>query len=52
MVYLKGGNDAYNTFVPLNDAHYRKLRPTIAIARDQTAAALTHQATASARNDR
>jgi uncharacterized protein (DUF1501 family) len=35
MVYLKGGNDAYNTFVPLNDAHYRKLRPTIAIAREQ-----------------
>ncbi len=35
LVYLKGGNDAYNTFVPLNDARYRKLRPTIAISRDQ-----------------
>ena len=35
LVYLKGGNDAYNTFVPLNDARYRKLRPTIGIARDQ-----------------
>ena len=35
LVYLKGGNDAYNTFVPLNDARYRKLRPTLAIARDQ-----------------
>jgi uncharacterized protein (DUF1501 family) len=35
MVYLKGGNDAYNTFVPLDDARYRKLRPNIAIAREQ-----------------
>ncbi len=35
LVYLKGGNDAYNTFVPLNDARYRKFRPNIAIARDQ-----------------
>lgn len=35
MVYLKGGNDAYNTFVPLDDAHYRRLRPNIAIPRDQ-----------------
>ena len=35
LVYLKGGNDAYNTFVPLNDARYRRLRPTIAIPRDQ-----------------
>ena len=35
MVYLKGGNDAYNTFVPLDDARYRKLRPNLAIARDQ-----------------
>ena len=35
MVYLKGGNDAYNTFVPLNDARYRRLRPTLAIAREQ-----------------
>ena len=35
LVYLKGGNDAYNTFVPLNDARYRKLRPNIAISPDQ-----------------
>ena len=35
LVYLKGGNDAYNTFVPLNNARYRKLRPTIGISRDQ-----------------
>ncbi|MBL8519737.1 MAG: DUF1501 domain-containing protein [Betaproteobacteria bacterium] len=35
LVYLKGGNDAYNTFVPLHDPLYRKLRPTLAVARDQ-----------------
>ena len=35
LVYLKGGNDAYNTFVPLNDVRYRKLRPNIGINRDQ-----------------
>ena len=35
MVYLKGGNDAYNTFVPLDNARYRKMRPSLAIARDQ-----------------
>jgi uncharacterized protein (DUF1501 family) len=35
LVYLKGGNDAYNTFVPLNDARYRRLRPNIGIARDR-----------------
>ena len=36
LVYLKGGNDAYNTFVPTADAKYYKLRPTLAIASDQT----------------
>ena len=35
LIYLRGGNDAYNTFVPMNDARYRKLRPNIAIAREQ-----------------
>ena len=35
LVYLKGGNDAYNTFAPLNDVRYRKLRPNIAISREQ-----------------
>ncbi|MEO8385300.1 MAG: DUF1501 domain-containing protein [Betaproteobacteria bacterium] len=35
LIYLKGGNDAYNTFVPLNDARYRRLRPTIGISREQ-----------------
>lgn len=36
LVYLKGGNDGYNTFVPLKDAKYRRLRPTLAIAPEQT----------------
>jgi uncharacterized protein (DUF1501 family) len=35
MVYLKGGNDGYNTFVPVGNARYLKLRPTIAQKRDQ-----------------
>ncbi len=34
LVYLKGGNDAYNTFVPHNDARYKKLRPNIALQRE------------------
>ena len=34
MIYLKGGNDGYNTFVPLNDPRYRKFRPNIAIPRE------------------
>ncbi|HEX4858028.1 MAG TPA: hypothetical protein VFV17_03345, partial [Usitatibacteraceae bacterium] len=36
LVYLKGGNDGYNTFVPLDNARYRELRPTLAIRREQT----------------
>ena len=35
LVYLRGGNDSYNTFVPFTDERYAKLRPTIAIKRDQ-----------------
>ena len=35
LVYLKGGNDSYNTFVPYTDPRYTRLRPTIAVARDQ-----------------
>ncbi len=31
LVYLKGGNDAYNTFVPHTNAKYKKLRPTLAL---------------------
>jgi uncharacterized protein (DUF1501 family) len=35
LVYLKGGNDAFNTFVPLDDKTYRVMRPTLAIPREQ-----------------
>lgn len=35
LVYLKGGNDAFNTFVPLDDKAYRAMRPTLAIPREQ-----------------
>ena len=35
LVYLKGGNDSYNTFVPFTNERYAKLRPTIALKRDQ-----------------
>ena len=34
MVYLKAGNDAYNTLVPFTDARYYKMRPNIALNRD------------------
>ena len=34
MVYLYGGNDGYNTWVPYADELYYRLRPHIAIARD------------------
>jgi uncharacterized protein (DUF1501 family) len=34
LVYLYGGNDGFNTWVPYTDPLYYKLRPTIAIARD------------------
>lgn len=35
MVYLKGGNDGYNTLVPFSDSLYRRLRPNIALPREQ-----------------
>ena len=35
LVYLKAGNDAYNTFVPYTNARYAKVRPTLALKRDQ-----------------
>ena len=35
LVYLKGGNDSYNTFVPYADELYARLRPTIGLKRDQ-----------------
>lgn len=34
LVYLYGGNDAYNTWVPYTSELYREVRPNIAIARD------------------
>lgn len=34
MVYLHGGNDGYNTWVPYTDSLYYKVRPTIAVPRD------------------
>ena len=35
LVYLYGGNDGYNTWVPFTDPRYYKFRPTIAVPRDQ-----------------
>lgn len=35
LIYMKGGNDSYNTFVPYTDELYAKLRPTIALKHDQ-----------------
>jgi uncharacterized protein (DUF1501 family) len=34
MVYLYGGNDAYNTWVPYADDLYYRVRPTLAVPRD------------------
>jgi uncharacterized protein (DUF1501 family) len=35
MVYLKAGNDAYNTLVPFTNPRYYKMRPNIALKREQ-----------------
>jgi uncharacterized protein (DUF1501 family) len=37
LVELKGGNDGLNTVIPYADANYARLRPRLAIARDQIA---------------
>jgi uncharacterized protein (DUF1501 family) len=34
MVFLYGGNDSYNTWVPYADELYYKVRPTLAVPRD------------------
>src|SRR4051812_29234030 len=34
MVYLYGGNDGYNTWVPYADSLYYRVRPNIAVPRD------------------
>jgi len=34
LVFLYGGNDAYNTWVPYTDETYYRVRPNIAVARD------------------
>ena len=34
LVFLYGGNDAYNTWVPFTDKRYYAWRPTIAVPRD------------------
>jgi uncharacterized protein (DUF1501 family) len=36
IVELEGGNDGLNTVIPLDDARYRELRPTLAIAPKDT----------------
>jgi uncharacterized protein (DUF1501 family) len=35
LVYLKGGNDTYNMLAPFGDASYKKLRPNLALQREQ-----------------
>ena len=35
LVQLAGGNDGLNTVVPYADSHYRRLRPTLALPKDQ-----------------
>jgi len=34
LVFLYGGNDAFNTWVPYTDATYYRVRPTLAVPRD------------------
>jgi uncharacterized protein (DUF1501 family) len=34
LVFLYGGNDSYNTWVPYTDETYYRVRPTLAVPRD------------------
>jgi len=43
LVYLYGGNDAYNSWVPYDTPLYYKLRPTIAVPRDAVLKVTEHQ---------
>ncbi len=42
LVYLYGGNDAYNTWVPYTNALYYSVRPNIAVARDSVLKVTDH----------
>ena len=43
LVYLHGGNDGYNTWVPYTNAKYYAARPTIAVPRDAVIRITDHQ---------
>jgi len=42
MVFLYGGNDGYNTWVPYTDETYYRVRPNIAVARDSVIKVTDH----------
>ncbi|HYL03450.1 MAG TPA: hypothetical protein VEU54_08525, partial [Steroidobacteraceae bacterium] len=42
LVFLYGGNDGFNTWVPYTDETYYRVRPTIAVPRDAVIKATDH----------